>query len=126
MSKRRKTDKWVKRTCKECGKIFFVPPNQVMHGRGKYCSRTCLSRAGGKALRAKYPLTHNSGKNPHLAKKAYKMISRAIKQGKLKRQPCEICGSTKSVCAHHDDYAKPFDVRWLCQKHHIQYHAGQI
>lgn len=40
---------------------------------------------------------------------------------KLKRQPCEICGKSK-VHAHHDDYLKPLNVRWLCQAHHSQWH----
>ncbi len=47
----------------------------------------------------------------------------AIKQGKLVRQLCEVCGNTKSE-AHHDDYSKPLDVRWLCKKHHTEVHRG--
>ena len=46
----------------------------------------------------------------------------AIKTGKLIRQPCEVCGA-KKVDAHHDDYAKPLEVRWLCRSHHRQWHA---
>jgi hypothetical protein len=46
---------------------------------------------------------------------------RAIAVGKLVRQPCEVCGETR-VDAHHDDYSKPFDVRWLCRLHHRQHH----
>lgn len=39
----------------------------------------------------------------------------------LVRQPCEVCGVEK-VLAHHDDYDKPFDVKWLCPKHHVARH----
>ena len=39
----------------------------------------------------------------------------------LEKKPCEVCGSEK-VDAHHDDYLKPLDVRWLCRKHHMQVH----
>jgi hypothetical protein len=27
------------------------------------------------------------------------------------------------VDAHHDDYARPLDVTWLCRRHHQQRHA---
>ena len=45
----------------------------------------------------------------------------AIKMGKLVKEPCEVCGELK-VHAHHDDYTKPLQVRWLCQKHHTELH----
>ena len=35
---------------------------------------------------------------------------------------CEICGKEKTH-AHHDDYDKPLNVRWLCAEHHRQWHA---
>lgn len=53
--------------------------------------------------------------------KARKAVYHAIRFGKLKKQPCESCGESK-VHGHHDDYNKPLEVRWLCQKHHDQYH----
>ena len=48
-------------------------------------------------------------------------VSRAIVAGKLRKHPCEVCGSAK-VEAHHPDYSKPLDVRWLCPPHHIELH----
>jgi hypothetical protein len=49
-------------------------------------------------------------------------VGRAVRSGKLTKQPCEVCGSNKIVEGHHDDYDKPLEVRWLCQKHHRQIH----
>lgn len=40
----------------------------------------------------------------------------------LERMPCEKCGSSDTVHAHHDDYSKPLDVRWLCPQHHREWH----
>jgi len=40
----------------------------------------------------------------------------------LEKQPCEVCGATK-VEAHHDDYTKPLEVRWLCKRHHSEVHT---
>lgn len=48
-------------------------------------------------------------------------VARALQSGGLVRRPCEVCGKTKSE-AHHDDYAKPLDVRWLCNGHHREHH----
>jgi hypothetical protein len=50
--------------------------------------------------------------------KARNAVNNALRDGNLARQPCEICGSTFDVEAHHDDYSKPLEVRWLCFKHH--------
>ena len=53
--------------------------------------------------------------------RAHNALNNAIRDGKITKSPCEICGSIKSV-AHHDDYRKPLIVRWLCQSHHKQWH----
>lgn len=50
------------------------------------------------------------------------IIGNAIRDGVVTRGNCEICGEEKTH-AHHDDYAKPLDVRWLCPTHHSQWHA---
>ncbi len=39
----------------------------------------------------------------------------------LHRKPCEVC-NTFPAQAHHEDYAKPLDVRWLCPTHHSERH----
>lgn len=49
-------------------------------------------------------------------------VAKAIKDGTLVRKPCEECGAEPAL-AHHDDYSKPLDVRWLCHKHHSAWHA---
>jgi hypothetical protein len=44
-----------------------------------------------------------------------------IKSGKLIKGKCEVCADI-NVEAHHDDYDKPMDIRWLCKKHHMAHH----
>lgn len=48
-------------------------------------------------------------------------VYNAVKNGKLKRLAC-WCGDIK-VQAHHDDYNKPLEVRWLCRRHHNEVHG---
>jgi len=48
---------------------------------------------------------------------ARKTVHRAIQQGDLTREACETCGA-EPAHAHHDDYEKPLDVRWLCAACH--------
>ena len=57
------------------------------------------------------------------AKIAHKLTQAAIKDGRLVRQPCEICGDPRSH-AHHPDYDQPLNVQWLCNRHHTQLHAA--
>lgn len=54
--------------------------------------------------------------------RAGQAVHKAVKKGELFRGPCEVCGTTKNIDAHHDDYSKPLDVRWLCRKHHQMHH----
>ena len=50
-------------------------------------------------------------------------LQRHVREGRVVRMPCEVCGNAKTQ-AHHADYGKPLDVRWLCQKHHNDLHKG--
>lgn len=52
---------------------------------------------------------------------AREAVAAEVQAGRLKREPCERCGEVKTQ-AHHDDYSKPLQVRWLCQEHHTDVH----
>lgn len=54
--------------------------------------------------------------------RAHWRVHYAIKTGKLIKQPCEICGTTSRINAHHDDYSRPLSVMWLCSEHHVARH----
>jgi hypothetical protein len=49
----------------------------------------------------------------------------AMKRGQLLKQPCEKCGSSKAE-KHHEDYAWPLDVDWLCRPCHLAKHGHTI
>jgi hypothetical protein len=54
------------------------------------------------------------------------MANRAVKMARtLKRLsplPCETCGNPDKTVAHHDDYNKPLEIRWLCRTCHRAWH----
>jgi len=55
---------------------------------------------------------------------AYLMVRKAVNRGELIKHPCEVCGGEKAE-AHHDDYSRPLDVRWLCRAHHVAHHMKE-
>lgn len=58
-------------------------------------------------------------------KRARDAVSHAIRDGRLERGACEVGDDCSGpIHAHHDDYSKPLDVRWLCKRHHDAFHAS--
>lgn len=53
--------------------------------------------------------------------RAHTLVYAAIRDGRLTRGTCEVCGAEKTD-AHHDDYGEPLRVRWLCRLHHALAH----
>ncbi|AUR92171.1 hypothetical protein NVP1170O_058 [Vibrio phage 1.170.O._10N.261.52.C3] len=53
--------------------------------------------------------------------KAHCEVNNALRDGILTKKTCEVCGCSNTA-GHHDDYDHPLIVRWLCQKHHIEWH----
>lgn len=46
------------------------------------------------------------------------LVKYNLKKGAIQKQPCEVCGHTDYVEAHHKDYKKPLEINWLCIQHH--------
>lgn len=115
-----------KRRCSDCKQIkekeaFSLHKTQ---GRQSQC-KECHSRYNKEHYRKnKHVFQERDRKyaKSSVKTKAVAAVAGAIKKGKLIRQSCEKCGAEKTD-AHHDDYAKPLEVRWLCRSHHIAWHA---
>lgn len=110
--------------CKACHKAR-MKKNRVESERARTYDRmrakTAERRARARAITIRW-----RRENPE-AYRAETAVSNAIRDGRLKRgEVCEVadCGRT-DLHAHHDDYSKPLEVRWLCPLHHHRGHAEE-
>lgn len=140
-----------KKACKECGKVkplddFPIHPERTdgHTSKCKACMKVWQKEYDKKranlphrvAAREAYAQT-KKGKAAHLRAndsyrkrnpgktKARRKVQYELSKGRLKKQPCEQCGSLKAE-AHHDDYSKPLDIRWLCSKCHSELHKKPL
>lgn len=64
--------------------------------------------------------------------RVHNLVEKAIKYKKITNPGvCSVCGDSgvfedgrTAIQAHHDDYDKPLEVRWLCQKCHHEWHKN--
>ncbi len=77
-----------------------------------------------EATRLKYRLAALAEHNYVIRHRVRALTRSYIKSGRLTKLPCEICKVVENVEAHHDDYTKPLDIRWLCRKHHREHHKN--
>lgn len=51
------------------------------------------------------------------------IVRKGLRNGTISRPAtCSECGSDQKIEGHHDDYTKPLDIRWLCEKCHKKWH----
>lgn len=75
----------------------------------------------GTTLLSDWRERKEAARKPHRARGA---VLKAVKHGTLVRPArCSRCGYACKPVAHHDDYARPLDVTWLCGSCHIARHV---
>ena len=101
--------------CKECNKSDVRENRKanIEHYRA-------FDRARGSRQTNEYARQYRA-RNPEKYK-AHLAVNNALRGGKLVKAPCVICGD-ENVHGHHDNYARPLDVVWLCPVHHQERHA---
>lgn len=128
------------KSCKKCGQIkplsaFYENSNKCKECtcedvRNNYASRRAqysayyrrrAQRPDLHEIRVNYQRERNK-RNPEKYK-ARNALNNAVRDGRIQKQGCEVCGGKAQ--AHHEDYSKPLEVRWLCFEHHREEH-GQV
>lgn len=96
--------------CKKCGSQFSpTPARRARDGRCPPCRN-----------RQQY-LQRRERPEEAAKMRARKKLRRAVQAGRIVRGACEVCAAPNAE-AHHADYSKPLDVRWLCSAHHEELH----
>ncbi len=102
--------------CKAC----FIAQRRVWAIKNKSRIKKNRSTTEFKERAHQYYVTYKAKNSDKLKIRSH--VSNRIRDGKIKKQPCEVCGTRKLLEAHHKDYSKPFDITWLCNKHHKELH----
>ena len=76
---------------------------------------TEAGRERSRAAKRNYRINHPLRARANIA------LNNAIRDGRITRHLCHICGAAE-VEGHHADYSRPLDVTWLCIEHHNQLH----
>lgn len=106
----------------------------AVYGVSRQSMHDLLKRRTSMRPQARYAAENHFWRGgPTAEDRAHNIVEKALKRGTLTRQPCEVCGASgvmtdrrSEVQAHHDDYSKPLEVRWLCQKHHHEWHKANF
>lgn len=109
--------------CVQCGKTFHPEKRETNRGGGKYCSRECYykSKEGEGNPMWNNNASDRTTENYKMKNYAHGVVRHAKETGVIEPKPCEVCGEIE-VDAHHDDYEKPLEIRWLCRTCHLKLH----
>jgi hypothetical protein len=106
--------------CREAARLYqsslrgSPAPSHGLSGYVNYACRCAVCK------RAK--LTHD--RENAKRRSVYRAVQNALRSGGLvKPERCEDCGAEGDVHGHHEDYAKPLEVDWLCRGCHGHRHA---
>lgn len=112
--------------CKECTKKDVAANYQKNFAeiQNYECERfKSPSRKKMVVQYAKRRRTSPEGRPKFLARSK---LAYQVRNGLIVRpDKCESCGITCKVQAHHEDYSRPYDVKWLCFVCHRKQH-GQL
>ena len=104
-------------SCKACLKLY--DDSRLNDPKRMKARRDYQKTEKGRAAHSK--ASNKWLESNQIKRAAHIMVGNAIRDEKLFKMSCEKCSGLK-VNAHHDDYAKPLEVRWLCDRHHSEWH----
>lgn len=140
----------MQKECRGCNQIkpldMFYKHRMMGDGRLNYCVECVKARvrqhrarnierineydrqrASRPERRQQFRELHIKAFSDPVRRATYRATSNAIRDGRLIRPTvCSQCGKQCKPEAHHDDYTKPLEVRWLCRSCHCRHHRLQV
>ena len=125
------------RTCKECRKALIrrnraqnidhyreydhkrnMLPHRVK-AREKY-QKTDAGKASMRRSKDRWQKANADKRAAHV------ILGNAVRDGRIEKpESCSECGATECrIHGHHEDYALPLEVKWVCQRCHNSIHEG--
>ncbi len=112
-------------------------PFEASHRARRFCSNSCsnIARPRGQAVQQYPEGTFYKRHAERLREdKKTKLATDPLHRLKVRarriarelhpiQQPCEECSNEKTS-RHHDDYNKPEEIRWLCNRCHAEWHVA--
>ena len=111
-------------TCDYCGQKFHTKKSAFAKRKHHFCCRECYSKYRAEIMPTEEQNAYGTGYDYAerlRRKKAREILNHYLRDNHISRKHCEVCGAEKAE-AHHDDYDKPLEVRWLCFKCHREWH----
>jgi hypothetical protein len=108
--------------CKECWRAQVIErrrTNPAVQAYDRMRAKRPEVKARIRAVADQWRLDHPDAYRAHTA------VGNALRDGKLVKGPCAVCGTTEDIHGHHADYSRPLDVTWLCALHHHRMHAAE-
>lgn len=102
-------------TCSKCGN----PIEENRLGNHGYCKACAYEYTKKNALI--YVRTPEQIARQNVRTKTNLFIKRHL----IPRQSCFVCGQLKAE-VHHTDYTKPYEIVFLCRKHHQDHHTNKL
>jgi hypothetical protein len=120
--------------CSRCGAVYTPRPAQFAHNTflcpecdhknnqevWQRRKQRMDANPAYKEQRRKSQRTHDHERRRSIQARAVTALNNAIKNGRVQRQSCCICGQPAE--GHHVDYSRSLNVIWLCDMNHRQVH----
>lgn len=99
--------------CSKCGDLL----EKTRVGRYSYCKK-----CHAEYMRLYRPKHRDLSPEAKMKANVRSITKYYVKVGRITKGTCIKCGSFDTQ-AHHNDYAKPLEVEWMCRRCHLLEHG---